>query len=104
MFQKSLQFCVKALKNSLPRQFSMVNIPPTTTPVDNSPSSAGFLQDNNGNNSAMRLMSLIALIAAICFGSYTLVNSKEVGSVGTNITFAFLAASFGGKAAQKFAE
>jgi hypothetical protein len=33
-----------------------------------------------------------------------LVNSKEVGSVGTNITFAFLAASFGGKAAQMFAE
>jgi len=77
---------------------------PTTTPDVSPSTSAGFLQDNNGNNSAMRLMSLIALIAAICFGSYTLFKSKEVGSVGTNITFAFLAASFGGKAAQKFAE
>ncbi|MEB3189698.1 MAG: hypothetical protein VKL42_05065 [Snowella sp.] len=84
----------------------MVSTPstPITTPVVTPASGAGFLQDNNGNNSAMRLMSLIALIAAICFGSYTLVNSKDVGSVGTNITFAFLAASFGGKAAQKFAE
>jgi hypothetical protein len=77
---------------------------PITTPDVSPSASAGFLQDHLGNNSAMRLMSLIALIAAICFGSYTLVNSKEVGSVGTNITFAFLAASFGGKAAQKFAE
>ncbi len=67
-------------------------------------SSAGFLQDNNGNNSAMRLMCVISLFTAIFFGGYTLVNSNQVGPVGTNITFAFLAASFGGKAAQKFAE
>jgi hypothetical protein len=79
------------------------NVAPSTTIS----SRAGFLQDDNGNNSAMRLMSSVALVAAIFFGSYTLVNSvnsKEVSSVGTNITFAFLAAAFGGKAAQKFAE
>lgn len=77
---------------------------PVTTPDVSPSASAGFFQDNKGNNSAMRLMSLIALIAAICFGSYTLANSEKVGSAGTDITFAFLAASFGGKAAQKFAE
>jgi hypothetical protein len=46
----------------------------------------------------------MALITAIAFGSYTLVNSKDVGPVGTNLTFAFLAAAFGGKVAHKFAE
>jgi hypothetical protein len=52
----------------------------------------------------MRLMCFLSLFTAIFFGGYTLVNSNQVGPVGTNITFAFLAASFGGKAAQKFAE
>jgi hypothetical protein len=66
--------------------------------------SAGFLQDDNGNNSSMRLMCFIALITSICFGFYTLVNSNQVGQVGTNLTFAFLASSFGGKVAHKFAE
>ena len=66
--------------------------------------SAGFLQDDNGNNSSMRLMCFIALITSIFFGFYTLVNSNQVGQVGTNLTFAFLASSFGGKVAHKFAE
>jgi hypothetical protein len=77
----------------------MVNTTPTATS-----NSSSFLQDNNGNNSAIRLMCFMALITAIGFGSYTLVNSKDVGPVGTNLTFAFLAAAFGGKVAHKFAE
>jgi len=84
----------------------MANTTPTATSNSdsNQSSSSGFLQDNNGNNSAIRLMCFMALITAIAFGSYTLVNSKDVGPVGTNLTFAFLAAAFGGKVAHKFAE
>ncbi|MEB3174892.1 MAG: hypothetical protein VKN60_06865 [Cyanobacteriota bacterium] len=76
---------------------------PTTAPAP-STQTIGFLQESQGNNSSMRLMCLMALITAICFGGYTLVNSKQVGNVGTNLTFAFLAAAFGGKVAHKFAE
>lgn len=66
--------------------------------------SVEFLEDDKGNKSLMRLMSLIALIAAIVSGGYTLIKSPKADQVGTNITFTFLAAAFTGKAAQKFAE
>ncbi|MFM7580620.1 MAG: hypothetical protein ACKO5Q_27290 [Microcystaceae cyanobacterium] len=59
--------------------------------------SAGFLQDDNGNNSSMRLMCFIALITSICFGFYTLVNSNQVGQVGTNLTFALFSLFFWGE-------
>jgi hypothetical protein len=80
------------------------NVPPTVSAPAPATSGIGFLQESPGNNSSMRLMCLMALITAICFGGYTLVNSKQVGNVGTNLTFAFLAAAFGGKVAHKFAE
>lgn len=63
----------------------------------------GVLQEDNGNYSAMRLMSFIALISAIFFGSYTLIK-PEVKDTGTNLTFIFLTAAFAPKAVQKFAE
>ena len=63
----------------------------------------GFMQEDNGNSSSMRLMSLIALISAITFGGITLAN-PEVKDVGINLTFTFLVAAFTPKAVQKFAE
>jgi hypothetical protein len=63
----------------------------------------GFLQEDNGNYSSMRLMSFIALISAIFFAGYTLVK-PEVKDVGINLTFSFLVAAFAPKAVQKFAE
>lgn len=63
----------------------------------------GFLQEDNGNYSTIRLMSFIALISAIVFGGYT-VTHKEVETAGINITFSFLVAAFAPKAVQKFAE
>jgi hypothetical protein len=89
------------------QQFKMTNAVLTSADSvtnTNTNVSAGFLQDDNGNNSSMRLMCFISLITAIFFGFYTLVNSNQVGQVGTNLTFAFLVSSFGGKVAHKFAE
>lgn len=65
--------------------------------------SVGFMQEDNGNSSSMRLMSLIALISAIAFGGFTLAN-PDVKEVGPNITLSFLVAAFSPKAVQKFAE
>ena len=64
-----------------------------------------FLDDDQGNPSSMRLMSVIALIASIVFGLLTTLH--PVASQGTNglyITMAFLMAAFAPKALQKFAE
>lgn len=63
----------------------------------------GFLQDNEGHNSSMRLMSLIALFAAIMFGILT-IRSNDGNTDGTLITFSFLLSAFAPKALQKFAE
>jgi hypothetical protein len=60
-----------------------------------------FFQENNGQYSAMRAMSFIALIAAIVFGTIT-ITSKN--SDGKYITTSFLVAAFAPKAVQKFAE
>lgn len=66
----------------------------------------GFLQDNEGHNSSMRLMSLIALLAAIMFGLLTIRfnDGKARNTDGTLITFSFLMSAFAPKALQKFAE
>ena len=66
--------------------------------------SVGFLQDEQGNDSTGRLMSISALFAAIAFGSYTITHAQEVGNVGTNLTFLFITYAFGGNVAQKFVE
>ncbi len=62
---------------------------------------AEFLQKKNGQCSAMRAMSFIALIAAIVFGTMTITSNN---SAGKDITTAFLAAAFAPKAIQRFAE
>lgn len=74
----------------------------TTTPTTQ-PQKAGFLQEDNGNNSSMRLMSFVALIASIVFGLITILH-KDAGVNGLYITFGFLLAAFAPKALQKFAE
>ncbi|MDJ0718129.1 MAG: hypothetical protein QNJ54_28540 [Prochloraceae cyanobacterium] len=63
----------------------------------------GFMKEDNGNFSSMRLMSLISLISAIAFGGFTLAH-PDVKEVGINLTFSFLVAAFTPKAVQKFAE
>lgn len=75
----------------------------TNTVASSREKSVGFLDENNGNPSSMRLMSLIALISAIAFGGFTLLK-PEVKDVGINLTFSFLVAAFAPKAVQKFAE
>ena len=80
-----------------------INKPANETVVVNSEKPAGFLQEDNGNNSSMRLMSLIALISAIVFGIMTMTN-PDAKEVGINLTFSFLVAAFAPKAVQKFAE
>ena len=84
---------------------------PTVGPV-------GFLQESSGNYSSIRLMSMIALIAAIVFSliliSPVLFNLKSTGTPptippdllynGLVIVFGFLLAAFAPKALQKFAE
>lgn len=77
--------------------------PRVTSPAQPNDKPAGFLQEDNGHYSTIRLMSFVALIAAIVFGGYTLTH-KEAETAGINITFSFLAAAFGPKVVQKFAE
>jgi hypothetical protein len=74
----------------------------TKSQINNKP---GFLEDDRGSPSSMRLMSVIALIASIVFGLLTTLH--PVANQGTNglyITMAFLLAAFAPKALQKFAE
>jgi len=65
---------------------------------------AGFFEEDNGKISSMRLMSFIALIAAIIFGFLTILLKDGNASNGIYITFGFLLAAFAPKALQKFAE
>ena len=81
----------------------MINSPSSDSVITLQEKPVGFLQEDNGNNSSMRLMSFIALITAIVFGLVTLFN-ENAKEVGINLTFSFLVAAFTPKAVQKFAE
>ena len=68
------------------------------------PPKPGFLDDHQGNASSMRLMSVIALIASIAFGVFSLLGPARDDPNALYITTAFLIAAFAPKALQKFAE
>lgn len=72
-----------------------------TTHPEHGQKLAEFFQEDNGKYSTMRVMSFIALIAAIVFGVMTMTNKD---SEGKYITTVFLVAAFAPKAVQKFAE
>ena len=63
----------------------------------------GYMNDNDGNPSSMRLMSLLALIVA---AGLAFVEVFEWGSAEskTELVLYFLVAAFAPKAVQKFAE
>ncbi len=75
---------------------------------------SGFLEEDSGARSSMRLMSMISLGASIMFGMMTLYaslndTSKDAQKAGCNsngiiLTAMFLVGAFAPKAVQKFAE
>ncbi|MEM9271376.1 MAG: hypothetical protein AAGA80_00245 [Cyanobacteria bacterium P01_F01_bin.143] len=80
---------------------------PSTTSESTQPKAVGgFFSEDNGSKSSMRLMSFIALMAAIAFGILTILNPTKAvnGTDGIYITFGFLLSAFAPKAIQKFAE
>jgi hypothetical protein len=85
------------------QQDATVTQMPGTTPQTPPESEVGFFEDDKGNRSCMRLMSITALLAAIVFGMVTLL-SPAAADQGTMITFGFLLSAFAPKALQKFAE
>ncbi|MCP4267867.1 MAG: hypothetical protein GY777_20240 [Candidatus Brocadiaceae bacterium] len=59
----------------------------------------GYLDDDKGVPSSMRLMSMVALIASILFGLITVFHTVEGKNLnGLYITFALLLAAFAPKA------
>lgn len=66
-------------------------------------SPSGFLEDEYGNKSSIRLLSIIALIAAMVFG-YLTISQKDSSDNGLFITFGFLGFAFVPKVAQKWIE
>jgi hypothetical protein len=65
----------------------------------------GFLEEQPGMKSNIRMMSLIALIASIVFGLVSILHESAASNEnGLWITFGFLLAAFAPKALQKFAE
>ncbi|MEI6757433.1 MAG: hypothetical protein FDX18_02630 [Chlorobium sp.] len=75
--------------------------------TENKNNKSGFLEEDSGARSSMRLMSLISLGAAIMFGFLTLYISLEKGQADSNgiiLTGMFLVGAFAPKAVQKFAE
>ena len=63
---------------------------------------ATFLQDDQGNQSCMRLMCCTSLVAAILFGAVVVVGKG--GPDGVMLVLSFLVAAFAPKAVQKTLE
>ena len=72
--------------------------------MSNNSGDHGYLTDDQGHPSSMRLMSMVALIAAIMFGFITLLHEGASDENGLYLTGLFLIATFAPKALQKFAE
>ena len=64
----------------------------------------GYLTDDEGHPSSMRLMGMVALMAATAFGILTLLDGAADDYNGLYLTTAFLLGAFAPKALQKFAE
>lgn len=63
----------------------------------------GYLTDDHGHKSSMRLMCLLALIASVYFGA-VVVHTPEPTPTHLGIVFGFLIGAFAPKAVQKYAE
>ena len=72
--------------------------------MTNSNEGHGYLTDDLGHPSSMRLMSMLALIASIAFGLITVLDKDVNHENGLYITVLFALAAFAPKALQKFAE
>jgi hypothetical protein len=72
-------------------------IPPTATP-------AGFLDEDNGNHSSMRLMCLMSLVSAIGYAVMIKMGRYEMNQYDMIIFMAFLVGAFVPKSIQKLAE
>lgn len=62
---------------------------------------AGYLQDDAGNNSSMRLMCFLSLLGAFLFGWMAIEKSSDYGLY---VFYGFLAGAFAPKALQKIFE
>ena len=91
--------------------------PAATPPIAAQKEGSAFLEDDNGNKSSMRLMSMIALVAAIIFGYLTVKAGGDVSAAagaagaaaatavnGIYVTFSFLISAFAPKTIQKYIE
>lgn len=61
-----------------------------------------FLEDNQGNNSMMRLMCASSLVFSFIFGLITILRPETQD--GVLITFGFLVGAFAPKTLQKYVE
>lgn len=81
----------------------MNDVPETQSSTEKAVQSAkGWLTDDQGNPSSMRLLSTASFFVAVAFGGLI-----AVGHVGTDrleLVIYFLVAAFAPKAVQKFAE
>jgi len=64
----------------------------------------GFLSEDTGNRSSMRLMCLISVILAGAIALIAMLKPGADASSGLYFTGMFLSAGFGGKFAQKWPE
>lgn len=63
-----------------------------------------FMTDDQGNKSSMRVMMVVALVAAIVLAGFLVTGYAKCEGPVENLALYFLLAAFGGKSAQKFAE
>ena len=66
--------------------------------------STGYLHETNGDKSAMRLMNILSLVAAIAIALITMLMPEADSGTGITLAIAFLSASIGGKVGQKWLE
>jgi len=63
----------------------------------------GYLTDDHGTPSSMRLMSVLALVASIVFG-FLVVTQDNPTAEALYVTIGFLLSAFAPKVAQKYLE